>query len=113
MLTAIAEPKRQKLPLWPEWSESDVNAEKWDSAGFAAKPKEAKGAKPASAPVSHGFEDPEPRAEWPWAIGARVESFRRPSELFERTPVVVDESQMDAFDLVSPNEHLHTNETFR
>lgn len=49
ILTAIAEPKRQKLPLWTEWNENDVNAEKWDST--AGKAKDPKG-KPASAPVS-------------------------------------------------------------
>ena len=47
MLTAIAEPKRQKLPLWPEWNENDVNQEKWDMAGKAKDPK----GKPASAAV--------------------------------------------------------------
>ena len=48
-MTAIAEPKRQKLPLWTEWNENDVNAEKWDST--AGKAKDPKG-KPTSAPVN-------------------------------------------------------------
>jgi hypothetical protein len=51
MLTAIAEPRRQKLPLWPEWNENDLNAEKWEVAGKAKDPK----AKPTSAPVNNFF----------------------------------------------------------
>ncbi len=47
MLTAIAEPRRQKLPLWIEWNENDVNAEKWEVVGKIKDPK----AKPTSAPV--------------------------------------------------------------
>ena len=47
MSAAVLEPKKQKLPLWLEWNENDINAEKWEAAG---KTKDAK-AKPTSAPV--------------------------------------------------------------
>ncbi len=58
--------KRQKLPLWIEWNENDLNAEKWEATGgkqagaggaggagaaAGAGGKDAK-AKPTSAPVS-------------------------------------------------------------
>ena len=49
MLTAIAEPRRQKLPLWIEWNENDVNAEKWEVIAKIKDPK----AKPTSAPVRY------------------------------------------------------------
>jgi hypothetical protein len=29
----VVEVKKQKLPIWPEWNENDVNAEKWDMGG--------------------------------------------------------------------------------
>ncbi len=44
----MVEPKKQKLPLWPEWNENDINSEKWESVG---KAKESNKAKPTSAPV--------------------------------------------------------------
>lgn len=31
-----------KFPIWPEWNEADVNAEKWDT-GKAGKEKEKSG----------------------------------------------------------------------
>ena len=39
--------KKQKLILWPEWNEKDINEEKWEVAGKAVKDSK----KPASAPV--------------------------------------------------------------
>jgi hypothetical protein len=42
------EPKKQKLIIWPEWNENDINAEKWEVAG---KVKDVK-TKPTSAPVN-------------------------------------------------------------
>ena len=45
----MAELKKQKMPLWPEWTEADLNAEKWEVAG---KVKEAKPGKSPSAPVN-------------------------------------------------------------
>jgi hypothetical protein len=44
--------KKQKMPLWPEWTEADLNAEKWEVAG---KAKEVKPGKSPSAPVNFNF----------------------------------------------------------
>ena len=49
-IVAGIEPKKQKLPLWTEWNEADMNAEKWEVGG---KAKEAKAGKSPSAPVSY------------------------------------------------------------
>ena len=49
----MSEPKKQKLPLWIEWNENDINAEKWEAAG---KAKDSK-AKPTSAPVFENFNE--------------------------------------------------------
>ncbi|CAF0778069.1 unnamed protein product [Brachionus calyciflorus] len=107
---AASEPKKQKLPLWVEWNENDINSEKWEVGG---KVKDSK-AKPASAPVTHGFEDPDPKFEWPLSIQTRIDSYKRPSDIFEKTPVIVDlDSGLENFDLITPNEHLHNSETLR
>jgi hypothetical protein len=60
--SAEAAVKKQKLPLWIEWNENDLNAEKWDSGGGGGGGGKAGGAaasgggkdaksKPTSAPV--------------------------------------------------------------
>ena len=60
---------------------------------------------------SHGFEDPDPKFDWPCGIQSRIDAFKRPSDLFEKQPVIVDtEAGMENFDLVTPNEHLHNSE---
>lgn len=40
-----AEQKKGKFPIWPEWSEADINAEKWDS-GKGGKEKDKAGKSP-------------------------------------------------------------------
>jgi hypothetical protein len=47
--TDQAQVKKQKLPLWIEWNENDLNAEKWEGLG---KVKDAGKSKPTSAPVN-------------------------------------------------------------
>ena len=47
--TSASEVRKQKLAIWPEWTENDINAEKWE---VVSKVKESK-AKPTSAIVSH------------------------------------------------------------
>lgn len=50
ILTGNNDQKRQRLILWPEWNENDINAEKWEVGG---KSKDTAKAKPTSAaPVS-------------------------------------------------------------
>ena len=39
------EQRKRKFPIWPEWSEADVNAEKWDT-GKGGKDKDKIGKSP-------------------------------------------------------------------
>lgn len=78
---------------------------------MAGKAKDPKG-KPTSAQVSHGFEDPDPKFDYPASIAQRIDCFKRPSEIFDKPPFVVDDNNIDSFDLITPNEHLHSNEVF-
>jgi hypothetical protein len=62
----------------------------------------------------HGFEDTDPKFEWPFSIHSRIDSFKRPSELFDKQPCIVDqENGMENFDLITPNEHLFNSESMR
>ncbi|KAM6185242.1 androglobin [Rhynchocyon petersi] len=99
------EPKKGKFPIWPEWSEADINAEKWD-AGKAAKEKDKMG----KSPVFHVFEDPEGKIELPPSL--KIYSWKRPQDfILNQTPVVVKNDMM--FDLFSANEHLLGSELMR
>lgn len=61
--------------------------------------------------ASHGFEDPDPKFEYPYSIQSRIESFKRPSEIYDKATQIVDPDYgLDNFDLVTPNEHLHNSE---
>nr|XP_012607645.1 androglobin isoform X2 [Microcebus murinus] len=99
------EQKKGRFPIWPEWSESDVNAEKWD-AGKSGKEKD----KTAKSPVFHYFEDPEGKIELPPSL--KIYSWKRPQDvLIQGVPVVVKNEIM--FDLFSANEHLLCSELMR
>ncbi|XP_040584054.1 androglobin isoform X3 [Mesocricetus auratus] len=99
------EQKKGKFPIWPEWSEADINAEKWD-AGKGVKEKDKTG----KSPIFHFFEDPEGKIELPPSL--KVFSWKRPQDfIFSRTPVVVKNEM--TFDLFSPNEHLLCSELMR
>ncbi|NXY41508.1 ADGB protein, partial [Ceuthmochares aereus] len=94
-----------RFPIWPEWNEADINAEKWD-AGKAGKEKE----KHMKSPVSHVFEDPEGKLELPASL--KVHSWKRPHEfLTNKIPVVVKNE--NSFDLFSANEHIFCSELMR
>ncbi|XP_042529845.1 androglobin [Dipodomys spectabilis] len=100
-----AEQKRGKFPIWPEWSEADINAEKWDS-GKGGKEKDKAG----KSPVFHFFEDPEGKIELPSSL--KPYSWKRPQDfVISRTPVVVKNEV--TFDLFSANEHLFYSELMR
>ncbi|KAL4233261.1 hypothetical protein ACF0H5_007945 [Mactra antiquata] len=102
-----ASDKRPKLVIWPEWNDTDVNAEKWDMAHKGKK--EDKGKSPV---VSHSFDDPEGKIEMP--SGMKVDHWKRPQDyITEKTPVVVDPDGMSSFDLITCNEHLHESELMR
>ncbi|KAK2491239.1 hypothetical protein MC885_016396, partial [Smutsia gigantea] len=99
------EQRKGKFPIWPEWSEADVNAEKWD-AGKAGKEKDKMG----KSPGFHFFEDPEGKIELPPSL--KIYSWKRPQEfLINRAPVVVKNEIL--FDLFSANEHLLGSELMR
>ncbi|NWV03804.1 ADGB protein, partial [Ptilonorhynchus violaceus] len=95
--------EKWRFPVWPEWNDADINAEKWD-AGKAGKEKAGKG------PISHGFDDPEGKIRLPASL--KVHSWKRPQEfLTKQVPVVVQNET--SFDLVSANEHIFCSELMR
>ncbi|XP_072187407.1 androglobin isoform X2 [Excalfactoria chinensis] len=94
-----------RFPVWPEWNEADINAEKWD-AGKAGKEKEKAG----KSPISLVFDDPEGKIELPASL--KVHSWKRPQEFSaSETPVVVKNEI--SCDLFSANEHLFCSELMR
>ncbi|NXK44547.1 ADGB protein, partial [Chauna torquata] len=94
-----------RFPIWPEWNEADINAEKWD-AGKVGKEKEKTG----KSPISHIFDDPEGKIELPASL--KVHSWKRPQQfLANKIPVVVKNET--SCDLFSANEHLFCSELMR
>ncbi|KAK7132938.1 hypothetical protein R3I94_014983 [Phoxinus phoxinus] len=88
--------KKILISLWPEWSDTEVNAEKWDATKASKENKL--------------FDDPEGKVELPSSL--RVHTWKRPSEyILNKTPVVVENKS--AFDLTSANEHLLSSELIR
>ncbi|XP_019065489.1 androglobin isoform X3 [Fukomys damarensis] len=71
--SSSVEQKKGKFQIWPEWSESDVNAEKWD-AGKGGKEKDKAG----KSPIFHFFEDPEGKIELPPSL--KIYSWKRPQD---------------------------------
>ncbi|XP_030912100.1 androglobin [Geospiza fortis] len=95
--------EKWRFPIWPEWNDADINAEKWD-AGKAGKEKPGKGQ------VSPGFDDPEGKIQLPASL--KVRSWKRPQEfLTKEVPVIVQNET--SFDLVSANEHIFCCELMR
>ncbi|XP_022081747.1 androglobin-like [Acanthaster planci] len=104
------EGRKQKLVIWPEWNDTDVNAEKWD-APHKGKEKE-KGKSPSS--MQHFFDDPEGRIEMPPSLRARVDHFLRPQDFItDKMPVIYDPDNGMDFDLLSANSHINDCETMR
>nr|KAF6503682.1 androglobin [Rousettus aegyptiacus] len=104
-IQTTVEQKKGKFPIWPEWSEADINAEKWD-AGKSGKEKDKTG----KSPIFHFFEDPEGKIELPPSL--KIYSWKRPQDfLINRAPVVVKNEIL--FDLFSVNEHLLCSELMR
>ena len=61
--------------------------------------------------ASQGYEDTDPKFEWPSSIQSRIDTFKRPSEIYDKMPQVVDaDNGIENFDLIAPNEHLHNSE---
>ncbi|TSL47640.1 Androglobin [Bagarius yarrelli] len=91
-------------PIWPEWSETEVNAEKWDSA------KGAKDSKARKSPLAQFFDDPDGKVKMPASLN--VHTWKRPSEHMANTVLVVVEND-STLDLMSANEHLLCSELVR
>ncbi|KAM9019058.1 androglobin isoform 1-T1 [Ara ararauna] len=101
----VSSSEKWRFPIWPEWNEADINAEKWDT-GKAGKEKDKTG----KSPTSHFFEDPEGKIELPASL--KVHSWKRPHEfLAPKIPVVVKNEA--SFDLLSENEHIFCSELMR
>ncbi|CAL8314676.1 unnamed protein product [Lota lota] len=99
-----AEPRRCKCPVWPEWSEAEVNGEKWDAV------KGTKDGKLGKSPSVMFYEEPEGKISLPSSL--KVHSWKRPSEfIVNKTPTVVE--SVAAFDLISANCHLFGSEMMR
>ncbi|NWR09839.1 ADGB protein, partial [Paradoxornis webbianus] len=95
--------EKSRFPIWPEWNDADINAEKWD-VGKPGKEKPGKGQ------ISPGFDDPEGKIRLPASL--KVHSWKRPHEfLTNEVPVVVKNET--SFDLVSANEHIFCCELMR
>ncbi|XP_076844165.1 androglobin [Brachyhypopomus gauderio] len=96
--------KRTRPPVWPEWDELDVSAEKWDPT------KGTKDGRAGRSPLGQLFEDPEGKVELPPSL--KVHSWKRPSEyIVNKAPVVVENEAK--FDLTTANEHLLSSELMR
>uniref|UniRef100_A0A803JHE3 Androglobin n=2 Tax=Xenopus tropicalis TaxID=8364 RepID=A0A803JHE3_XENTR len=104
-LTSSIEVKKGKVAIWPEWNDSDINSEKWDS-GKGAKDKDKTG----KIPALHFFDDPEGKIELPSNL--KVHSWKRPHEFIANMPPVVVKDET-SFDLFSANEHLTGSELIR
>ncbi|KAF7255174.1 hypothetical protein EG68_08272, partial [Paragonimus skrjabini miyazakii] len=98
--------KPTQVPLWPEWSDQDINNEKWDCI---PKTKD-KIKSPSQAHLF--FTDPEGMVLLPPSLS--VAHTKRPHEIFgNTTPVVFDPEVVHMMDLFYFNEHLFKSETMR
>ncbi|XP_063246408.1 androglobin isoform X2 [Prinia subflava] len=104
--------EKWRFPIWPEWNDADINAEKWDAgkAGKAGKEGKEGKEKPGKGQISPGFDDPEGKIRLPSSL--KVHSWKRPQEfLAKEVPVIVKNET--SFDLVSANEHIFCCELMR
>lgn len=101
--------EKKKVIIWPEWSDADINAEKWE--GTHNKKDKEKGKSPVT--QQHFFEDPDGKVEYPPSL--KVATWKRPQEyLLEKVPVIVEPNSQGDFNLLSEaNETVHESELMR
>ncbi|CAC5378200.1 Androglobin [Mytilus coruscus] len=99
---------RPQVKIWPEWTESELAAEKWDGKGG----KTEKGKSPVASQL---FDDPEGKIDMPSSLKVArwVRAVDFIAEKVDSTPVVVDPDGMASFDLIKANEHIHESELMR
>nr|QHX41472.1 Androglobin-like protein [Halisarca dujardinii]QIZ30880.1 androglobin-like protein [Halisarca dujardinii] len=100
----------EKIKVWSEWSESEMNSEKWD----VLSSKGAKGGK-GSATLGNLFSDPDGLLELPGNLAGCVEVWKRPNEIVadKQLVIVVEGEENKDIDLYTPNTHLMGNEAMR
>ncbi|TGZ64002.1 hypothetical protein CRM22_006592 [Opisthorchis felineus] len=105
--SSVLPTENQPTPIWPEWSDQDINSEKWDITSTA---KIRDKSRSTQSPVY--FVDPEGSFVLPPSL--KPAFTKRPNQFINsKAPVVFDSSSVNAVDLFYNNEHLFQNETLR
>ena len=88
--------------LWPEWSDSEINAEKWD-AGAKGKPEKGKPATPIF------FEDSDGQPTLPESLAAACHQWRRIPDIYcagGASAVFEEQSGQKPLSILQSNNHL-------
>jgi len=102
------------IPVWPEWNDQDIAAEKWDTGHRARMEQKNRG--PGTS--LHFFEEPEGRTELPQSLKDKFYSWRRFQDTIPdgKVPIMVDPDSLKGndFDLLSfSNEAVTDSELMR
>jgi len=91
--------------IWPEWSEADVSAEKWESGGTASgkRPEKGKLATPSY------FEDPDGQPVLPRSLAEKCRTWRRIPDIYLKggaTTVFEELTPNNPISILQSNTHL-------
>ena len=91
--------------IWPEWSEADINSEKWDKSS---------GPKGKSTPGSY-FEDPDGFPTLPKSLADKCTQWKRIPDLYAQNGggTMIVESESAPLSLLQSNTHLFTSPYIR